>query len=108
MKYLRLKNEKAIKNIVIEDIRNPFRLKKENKEIKNRVIRDIRNFFEQEEENYYKPVRVGNFWSNNYLEQESNGARNKTLLVKEYLNKIRQYLQGIIIISKNLIRGKFN
>ena len=45
MKYLRLKNEKAIKNTVIEDIRNPFRLKKENKEIKNRVIRDIRNFF---------------------------------------------------------------
>ena len=38
-----IKNE-AIKNRVIGDIRNLFRLEKENKEIKNRVIRDIRTF----------------------------------------------------------------
>ena len=36
-------------------------------------------------ENYYKPVRVGNFWSNNYIEYKSNGDKNKTLSVKEYL-----------------------
>ena len=34
-----------------------------------RILRDIKNHFEHEEkENYYKPVRVGNFWSNNYFE----------------------------------------
>ena len=39
------------------------------------IIRDIRNLFEHEEEkNYYKLVRVGNFWSNNYFECESNGV----------------------------------
>ena len=33
------------------------------------------------------PLRVSNFWSNNYIEYESKGDRNKTLSVKEYLNK---------------------
>ena len=86
-----IKNE-AIKNRVTGDIRSLFRLEKENKEIKNRVIRDIRNLFEhKEEENCYKPVRVGNFWRNNYIEQKSNGDKNKTLLFKKYIAKIRTY-----------------
>ena len=50
--------------------------KKENEAIKERVIRDIRNLFENEEEYYYKPVQVGNFWSNNYIEYGSNDDRN--------------------------------
>ena len=70
-------------------MRNLFRLKKDNETIKDRVIRDISNPFEHEEENYYKPVRVGNFSSNNYIEYESNGGRNKTLSIEEYLNKTR-------------------
>ena len=64
--------------------------KKKTKVIKDRILRDIKNLFEHEkEENYYKPVRVSNFWSNNYIEFESNGDRNKTLSVEEYLNEIR-------------------
>ena len=31
----------------MKDVRNLFRLKKENKVIKDRIIRDIRNHFEQ-------------------------------------------------------------
>ena len=50
--------------------------------MKDREIRDIRNFFEHEEEDYYKPVRVGNFWSNNYFEYESNRDRNKTISIE--------------------------
>ena len=71
-------------------------MKKENKAIKDRTIRDIRSLFEHKGEDYYKPVRVGNFWSSNNIEQKSNGDRNKTLSVKEYLNKIRPYLKDII------------
>ena len=71
-------------------------LKKENEAIKDRVKRDIRNLFEHEQEDYYKPVRVGNFWSNNYTEYESNSDRNKTLSIEEYLNKIRPYLKHFI------------
>ena len=74
------------------------------------MLRDIKNLFEHEEEveNYYKPVRVSNIWSNNYIEHESKGDRNKTLLVEEYLNKIRPYLKDIINNLKILTRGKFN
>ena len=52
---------------------------------------NIWNIFEleNEEEDYYKPVRVGSFWSNCYIEYACNGDRNKTLSVEEYLNKIR-------------------
>ena len=34
--------------------------------MKVRIIRDIKNLFELEE-NYYKPVRVGTFYSDNYM-----------------------------------------
>ena len=57
-------------------------------------MKDIRNLFEHEEEKDY--YRVGNVWSNNYIEYESNGDRNKTLSIEEYLNKIRLYLKYII------------
>lgn len=42
------------------------------------IIRDIKELFKQEED-YYKPVTVGNFHSNKYIEYESNKDRNKTL-----------------------------
>ena len=71
-------------------------MKKENEAIKDRIIKDMRNLFEQEKEDYYKPIRVCNFWSRNYDEYESNGDRNKTLSTEEYINKVRSYLKHII------------
>ena len=50
----------------------------------------------QHEEDYYKPVTVGNFWRNKYVEYENNDDRNKTLSIEEYLNKIRPNLKEII------------
>ena len=47
-----------------------------------------------------------NFWSNNYIEYESNSDRNKTLSVEEYLTKIRPYLIDIINNLKNSGRWK--
>ena len=44
----------------------------------------------------FKPVSVINFWSNNYIEYESNCDRNKTISVEEYLNKVGSYLKDII------------
>ena len=61
---------------IIEDIRNLFRLKKEN-DIKDKIIRDIRTLFESDEEDYYKPVRIGTAFSSNYIEYESNGDKEK-------------------------------
>ena len=67
--------------------------KKKLKLLKKEYLEILRIFFHQEEEeNYYKLVRVSNFWSNNYIEYESNSDRNKTLSVEEYLNKLRPYI----------------
>ena len=68
-------------------------LEKENKVTKDKTISDIRNHFELENEDFHTPIRVGNFYSNNYIEYESNGDRDKNLSIEEYLNKIKQYLK---------------
>ena len=41
------------------------------------------------------------------MEYESSGDRNETLSIKEYLEDIKPYFEGIII-SKNLVHGKLN
>ena len=93
-KSFSLKNK--LNYTAIKDVRNLLKQEKETKAIKDRILSDIKNLFEQQEENYYKPVRVNNFWSNNYIEYESDSDRNKTLSVEEYINKIRPYLKDII------------
>ena len=62
-------------------------MKKENESIKDSVIRDIRNLFEHEED-YYKPVRVHNFQSNNYVEYETKDDRNKNHQLSNILTKL--------------------
>ena len=109
MENLRLEEEKIIQDTrnffklkkqknytIIKDIRNIYRLEKEIKVIKDRIFTDIKNLFGHEEENYYKPLIINDFWSINYIEYESNSDRIKTLLVEEYLNKIRPYLKDIM------------
>ena len=66
-----------------------------NETIKDKIIREIKTLFGQQEEGYYRPVRVGNFWNNNYINCESDVDRNKNLSVKEYLNKIKSYLKDM-------------
>ena len=61
----KLSTTKSEENIT-KSIRNPFILKKGNTEINGKIIRDI-TLFEQEGD-YYKPIRVGNIWNNNYIE----------------------------------------
>ena len=56
-------NKKSEENI-IKSIRNLLELKKENEAIKDIIIKDIRNLFKQED-NFYKPIRVANSWNNN-------------------------------------------
>ena len=47
--------------------------------------------------NYYKSVRVGNVWSNNYIQYKSNNDdENKTLSGEKHVNKIKPYLNDII------------
>ena len=63
-------------------------IKKENNAIKDRIITDIRNVFEHEEEHYHKPVTVGNFWSNNYINMKVTVIEIKYYQLKNILTKL--------------------
>ena len=71
-------------------------MRKETEAIKDRIIRDNKDLFKHNEGNYFKETRVSKFWSNNYIDHKSNGDKNTTLSVEEYLNKISPYLKDII------------
>ena len=58
------------------------------KQIKAKINRDIMQSFESVED-FYKPVRVGNFWSNNYTGCESNDDKNKPYQSKNTLMKLK-------------------
>ena len=45
---------------------------------------------------YYKPLRVNNFWSDNYIEYNIDANKKRILSIKEYLDKNRAYLEDII------------
>ena len=68
-KYFHKKKNK-LNYTAIKYIWNLFRQEKETKAIKTRILRDIKNISEHEEEgeDYYKPLRVNNFWTKNYIE----------------------------------------
>ena len=103
------KKNQEVNYTAIKDRRNLYKLEKETKTIKHRILRDVKNLFEhKEEEHYYKPVRVSNFWSKNYIEYENNSDTNRTLSVEEYLNIIGPYLKDIINNLKKSDMRKFN
>ena len=72
----KLKIKKQSEDKIIKKLRHSFKLKKENEPINGRIIREIKTIFEQEED-YHKLTRIDNFWTNNYIEYESNSDRNK-------------------------------
>ena len=61
-----------------------------------------------DEKDCYKPIKIRNAFSNNYTEYESNADKDKTLSVKEYLDKIRPYLNYTINDHKTQSEWKFN
>ena len=64
-------------------------------EIKKSFSDPRNNLFKQEVDNY-KPVRIGNAFSSNYIEYKSNGNKDETLSIKVYLDEIKSYLSDII------------
>ena len=68
-----------------------IRTKKEinNRLIKDVTVREIKTLFKQEEkEDNYKLKKASNFTYNSYIEYESNGDRNRSLSLDNYLYKI--------------------
>ena len=68
-------------------------------------MRDIKTLFESDEEDYYKPIRTRNVFSSNYIEYESNGNKDKTLFINDYLDKIEPYLDDLI--DNHKIQGEW-
>ena len=58
------------------------------KQIKARINRDIMQSFESVKD-FYKPVKVGNFWSIDYTGCESNDDKNKPYQSKNTLMKLK-------------------
>ena len=54
-----------------------------------------KNHLFKPEEDHYKPVRIDNSFSSNYIKYKSNGDKDKALSVKDYLDEIKQYLSDI-------------
>ena len=52
--------------------------------------------FEPDNEEYCEPVRISHVFNDNYIGYKSNGDKDKTLSVKECLDKIRPYLSDMI------------
>ena len=83
-KYTRKKQKNNQKTAQLKISKIVLKQKKGNKTIKDIRIRAIKKLFEleNEEEDYYKPVRVSNFYNNNYIEYES-----KAIKIKQYQSK---------------------
>ena len=104
-----MKKKKQLEDNIIKDVRNlnqALKKKKSKNKTKVNYSETWELFLDQKkEENYYQPVSVGNFYSNNNIKYESNGDQNKTLLVKEYLDKVNPYLKDMI---NNLNKSDIN
>ena len=85
-----IRKENFDSNIILEDIKPPFESK--NKTIKDirkenyvadKILRDIKILFESDSKDYYKkPITIGNAFSSNYIEYESNRDKDKTLSIE--------------------------
>ena len=73
-------------------------------EIKKNAYDSKNSFFKSKKDNY-KPVRIGNAFSRNYIEYKSNGDKDKILSNKDYLDEIKPYLSDIINDQKT--RGEW-
>ena len=68
------------------------------KEIK-KIYNPKKDLFKPKKDSY-KPIRIGNAFSSNYIEYKSNGDKDETLSIKDYLDEIKPYLSDMINYHK--------
>ena len=59
------------------------------------MLGDIRTLFEPEED-FCKPIKIVDAFDGNYIQNENNGHKNKSLSIKDYLEEIKPYLIDLI------------
>ena len=88
-------DKNATKSNMIKYIRNLLRYKKNNV-MKDKTIKDIRTLLESDNEDYNQPVRTINAFDCNFIEYESEGGKNKTLSIDDYLKEFKPCLINMI------------
>ena len=58
------------------------------KKMKTERQKELKNNLFKHEEDYYEPIRSVNAFGSNYIEYKSNGSKDKTLFIEDYLDKI--------------------
>ena len=58
------------------------------KKMRTERQKELKNNLFKHEEDYYKPIRSVNAFGSNYIEYKSNGSKDKTLFIEDYLDKI--------------------
>ena len=86
---------KSIINEMKEILQDPI-INRDEKIEKIKKTFDLKNNVFKSEEDNYKPVKIGNVFRSNYIEYKSNGDKDKTLSIKDYLDEIKPYLNDII------------
>ena len=71
------------------------------------MLKDLDFTFDSEKD-HYKPKKTVNVFNDNYIQYESIGDKDKTQLIKEYLDMIRPYLSDIINDHKTQGKWKIN
>ena len=92
---------KEIEKYLLELEKNLFKSKKyyDYDDTEYKRIRSIRNLLDLSvDEDYYKPIITNSAFNSNYIQYESMGCKDKdkNLLIKEYLDKIKPYLSDMI------------
>ena len=83
---------KEIKEVLYDAIVNRDEKIEENK----KILYDPRDDLFKPEEDHYKPVRIGNAFSSNFIEYKSHGDKDEALSIKDYLDEIKPYLSDIM------------
>ena len=101
--------EHDIKQKGLKDMRRLYKVeKKKDNGINDNALKDMRIMFESDNKDYYQPVRFTNAFDDNFIEYESNGDKDKTLSIEEYLDKIIPYLGDIINDHKTQGEWKYS
>ena len=76
---------------------NLFRLKKyyDYDDPDYEGIKDVKKLCDEIDEDYYKPVKTKGTFSDNYIEYECRGDKDKNLSLEEYFDMTRPYLRDI-------------
>ena len=109
MKNLSKSKIKEIDKNLTELKESLFKLNKYYDDLEYIGITDIKGLFDETDEDYYKPIKTDNSaFSDNYIEYESKGDKNKNFSPEEYLGMIKPYLRNMINDHKVPMKLQFH